>query len=80
MPTIFQNVKSNDTARPINFLANDLYHPVRILRKVLQKLAFWSARSRQRRALSRLDEDRLRDIGVNRYDAKREAAKPFWRD
>lgn len=80
MRTIIPNGKSNDTARPTIFLANDLYHPLRILRKALQTLAFLSARSRQRRALSRLDEDRLRDIGVNRYDAMREAKKPFWRD
>jgi uncharacterized protein YjiS (DUF1127 family) len=55
-------------------------HPVGVLRKIAQTVAVWSARSRERRALSHLDEDRLRDIGVNRYDAKREAEKPFWRD
>ena len=38
-----------------------------------------AARQRQRRALGRLDERLLRDIGVSRQDAMREAAKPVWR-
>jgi uncharacterized protein YjiS (DUF1127 family) len=80
MHTILPNGKSDDAARPPILLSSDMYRPIQILRKVAQTLAFWSARSRQRQALARLDEDRLRDIGVNRYDAMREAEKPFWRD
>jgi uncharacterized protein YjiS (DUF1127 family) len=38
-----------------------------------------SARSRQREALSRLDDRLLEDIGVTREQAKAEAAKPFWK-
>ena len=36
-------------------------------------------RSRQRRALSRLSDGLLRDIGLTRHDAARVAGKPFWR-
>ena len=36
-------------------------------------------KSGQRRVLARLDDDALRDIGISRSDAAREAAKPFWR-
>ena len=42
----------------------------------------WNARSSQRRALAwlaDLDDYLLKDIGVTREQARREAAKPFWR-
>lgn len=32
----------------------------------------------QRRALARLDDTRLCDIGISREDARREAARPVW--
>ncbi len=38
----------------------------------------WLQCSRQRRALAELDDRMLRDIGVTRSQARREAAKPFW--
>ena len=41
--------------------------------------AWCSARSRQREALSRLDDRLLEDIGVTRQQANAEAAKPFWK-
>lgn len=36
-------------------------------------------RARQRQALMALDERLLKDIGISRADAQREASKPFWR-
>ena len=48
----------------------------------LRTLEFWISRSRQRRQLGELaefDSDLLKDIGVSRKEALREAAKPFWR-
>ena len=41
-------------------------------------LRTWLQRSRQRRALAELDDRMLRDIGITRPQAEREAAKPFW--
>jgi uncharacterized protein YjiS (DUF1127 family) len=38
-----------------------------------------SALSRQREALSSLDDRLLEDIGVTRRQANAEAAKPFWK-
>jgi uncharacterized protein YjiS (DUF1127 family) len=38
-----------------------------------------SGRSRQREALSNLDDRLLDDIGVTRQQANIEAAKPFWK-
>jgi uncharacterized protein YjiS (DUF1127 family) len=56
-------------------------------RNWLHTIGLWIARSRQRRALQeiaslndRLLNDRLlKDIGVSKDEALREAAKPFWR-
>ena len=39
----------------------------------------WQARGRQRRALAKLDESLLRDIGRTRADVVCESTKPFWR-
>lgn len=36
-------------------------------------------RIEQRRALGQLSDHALRDMGLNRADVEREAAKPFWR-
>jgi len=44
----------------------------------LQTIGRWIARRRQRNALRELDEHLLKDIGLSRDDALREAAKPFW--
>jgi uncharacterized protein YjiS (DUF1127 family) len=39
----------------------------------------WLGRARQRRALSELNDQMLRDIGLTRADAWAESEKPFWR-
>ena len=36
-------------------------------------------RARQRRALQRLSDQMLKDIGLTRRDAEIEIGKPFWR-
>ena len=45
------------------------------LARVVQR---WNQRRRQQMALRDLDAVQLRDIGISREDALREAAKPFW--
>jgi len=49
-------------------------------KKVFATLKEWRARARQRRELLGLTSSALKDIGISRFDAEREAAKPFWRD
>lgn len=48
----------------------------------LKVFAAWCAacarRSKERRKLARLDERMLKDIGISRLDALREANRPFW--
>ncbi len=46
---------------------------------ILKTLLVWQERDQQRRHLAALDDRMLRDIGVSRADAAREAAVPFWR-
>jgi uncharacterized protein YjiS (DUF1127 family) len=48
--------------------------------RILQKLLiFWIQRRRQRILLAELSDQHLRDIGITRYEALKEAKKPFWR-
>lgn len=47
---------------------------------VWHTLALWHERARERRALAELPAELLKDIGVSRAEAMREAQKPFWKD
>ena len=47
---------------------------------VAGRLEAWAERRRQRWALLRLSDAMLKDVGLGRGDAFREAAKPFWRE
>ena len=50
----------------------------RLLGLLARKLLSWIARGKQRCDLAQLDDRLLRDIGITRAAAMREAAKPFW--
>ena len=39
----------------------------------------WQERAKGRKELEQLDDRMLKDIGLNRIDALREADKPFWK-
>ncbi|MCG6966669.1 MAG: DUF1127 domain-containing protein [Chromatiaceae bacterium] len=47
--------------------------------QAVQLIRAWQQRATQRRQLACLSEPQLRDIGISRGEALREAAKPFWR-
>ena len=51
-------------------------HAIRIRLRLAER---WIERRRTRRALTKLDDHLLRDIGISRAEAEREAANPFWR-
>ena len=46
--------------------------------KVLAKILFWGEILRQRKQLSKMDDYLLKDIGVSRVEAAREANRKFW--
>lgn len=59
--------------------------PITAVKTVAGELRFWAntllvwqQRASQRRHLASLDHRLLRDMGMTRADADREAAKPFW--
>ena len=47
--------------------------------RIADLMLLWMERADQRRQLARLDSHLLKDIGVTRPEAAREASKPFWR-
>jgi uncharacterized protein YjiS (DUF1127 family) len=46
--------------------------------RAVTTLLRWHELARQRRELMRLDDTMLKDIGLTRADALREAERPFW--
>ena len=50
-----------------------------LLNRLFATLWLWQFRLRSRRELARLDNDMLRDIGLDPFVRAREVAKPFWR-
>jgi uncharacterized protein YjiS (DUF1127 family) len=50
----------------------------RIAAGVFERLMLWAERASQRRILSELDDNQLRDIGLTRHDAFKESVRPFW--
>jgi uncharacterized protein YjiS (DUF1127 family) len=51
----------------------------RLASRAFDVILRWEDRARGRRELAQLDDRLLRDIGLNRIDAIREADKPFWK-
>lgn len=47
---------------------------------LVDRLMGWAERARQRHTLMGLDDHLLKDIGISRVEAEREAAKPFWKE
>jgi uncharacterized protein YjiS (DUF1127 family) len=46
---------------------------------IIEAFLAWHDRARERRALMEISDQMLRDLGISRADACREAARPFWR-
>jgi len=47
--------------------------------RVFATLLVWQVRARQRARLAEMESHRLDDMGLTPEQARREAAKPFWR-
>ncbi len=50
----------------------------RVTAKCLKMVILWQERAEQRHALSELNEQMLKDIGVSGAEAYKETRKPFW--
>ncbi len=57
--------------------------PVRAIARaaawLLEVVLTWQDRANQRHLLQSMSDAALKDIGIGRLDAEREASKPFWR-
>lgn len=51
-----------------------------VVAAVLELVADAAARRKSRRALARLDDHMLRDIGLDRAAARAECSRHFWQD
>lgn len=54
-------------------------HEYRFFRNALETLATWQRRAAARRALARLSERDLHDIGASWSSIAEEVNKPFWK-
>lgn len=52
----------------------------RALQRMVVTLLRWQELAHERHALMELDDGLLKDIGLSRADAVREARRPFWDD
>ncbi len=50
-----------------------------VIARAVNTLLDWQERAGQRRLLSALGPDGIKDVGLDPADAYREASKPFWR-
>ena len=59
---------------------NSKYGNLRVfVKQAIKQIAYWMERSKQRRALARLDDHMLEDIGYSHTEVQKEIAKPFWK-
>ncbi len=77
------NHQYTDLPRPLRLISGGLGETfaglLRLPGAILETLLFWQERAAQRSRLNTLDDRLLKDIGVSRTEAAREAAIPFWR-
>lgn len=50
-----------------------------LLARILRWIAICRGRARERRHLMEMNDVQLKDLGLSRWEAAREAEKPFWR-
>lgn len=53
--------------------------PAQALVYLSDLLFTWEHRARERRILAEMSNHMLKDLGISRTDARREAEKPLWR-
>lgn len=51
----------------------------RLIGDAAAMITLWQSRRRDRRAVGRLDDHMLRDIGVDRFTAEQIGGRPFWK-
>ncbi len=72
--------KSNHIALAEFFCSRETIPPLAgIALQVAYQIVVWSNRHSTRKALAKLDQTRLNDIGLSEMQMETELRKPFWR-
>jgi len=80
MEEVFKNMPVSHSSSMHDGGHRQRMHPAtEALISIFDTVATWMERNRQRHTLANLPDYMLKDIGVSRVDAWREAKKPFWR-
>jgi uncharacterized protein YjiS (DUF1127 family) len=79
MGTILKTAGSPAGTRPRRLPRGNLGLGRRLVLGLVDLLIVWQKRLEDRDTLGRMNAARLRDIGLSRSEALREADKPFWR-
>lgn len=72
------NTQVYESFQPSKEIRNSYPLPAINWKKLPLILKQWEQNYRTRKALSELDDERLKDIGLSREQAKTEAGKMFW--
>ncbi|MGH1462189.1 MAG: DUF1127 domain-containing protein [Neptuniibacter sp.] len=67
-----------ESFQPSKEIRNSYPLPTINWNKIARILKQWQHNYRSRKALSQLDDERLKDIGLSTEQAKAEAGKAFW--
>ena len=69
----------NSERSEFRFRSGERLSLIGMLVRLVDNVAIARERRKQRRALARLDDRLLRDIGLSAADVEGEVSKPFWR-
>src|SRR3954468_6616301 len=64
---------------PKAYSASHPKQPIHPIAAAVVLMARWIEGARQREALASLTDHELRDVGITRVEAAREAERPFWK-
>lgn len=67
----------NDILECLPSCEKTIVKPSKRLYKIFKQ---WNKRIQERKQLAKVDERLLKDMGISRFEANQEIAKPFWRD
>lgn len=72
------STQAYESFQPSKEIRNSYPLPTINWNKIARTLKQWQHNFRSRKALSQLDDERLKDIGLSPKQAKAEAGKMFW--
>jgi len=75
-----ESYKNNQFSKYCASFENSFIHSNKLtIKKLTQIISLWKRRYQQRKALAKLDQRMLEDIGYSHQQVQQEIAKPFWK-